>query len=125
MDELVNRLLEKLKKLKGIDADSSDDVFKFALETAVYDVLNYCHIELCDWVSAMDHVVLLMSVDLINETSFTFNADSSEGEVKNLSEGDFSIGKETKAEAYHKMMSAPSFSRNYKRNLNAFRRLSR
>ena len=125
MDELVNRLLVKLKQLKGIDADSSDDVFKFALETAVYDVLNYCHIELCDWVPAMDHVVLLMSVDLINETSFTFNADSSESEVKSLSEGDFSIGKETKAEAYQKMMGAPSFSRNYKRNLNAFRRLSR
>ncbi|EAC8001186.1 hypothetical protein QLI93_001602 [Listeria monocytogenes] len=123
MDELKQRLLEKLKKLKGINDNKSDDVFLFALETAIYDVLNYCHFAVEEWPEALDNTTILMTVDLINETSYSFNATEAEAEVKSLSEGDFSITKETAAEAYQKMMSIPSFSRHYKRNLNSYRKL--
>lgn len=125
MNELQQKLLGKLKKLKGIDDTESDDVFLFAVETAIYDVLNYCHFEVEDWPEALDNTVILMAIDNINETSFTLAADTAEGEVKSLTEGDFQISKETKAEAYQKIMQAPSFARNYRRTLNSFRRLAR
>lgn len=125
MDELQARLLEKLKKLKGIADTKSDDVFSFAIETAIFDVLNYCHFGIEDWPIELDNTTILMAVDNINETSFSLSADGAEGEVKSLTEGDFSISKETKAEAYQKIMQAPSFARNYSRTLNSFRRLAR
>lgn len=121
MEDLKTRLLEKLKKLKGIADEKSDDVFLFALEAAIYDVLDYCNITVDRWPDALDNKTVLMAIDIINETNFTFNATESEGEVKSLSEGEFSISKETKAEAYQKMMSVPSFSRNYARTLNKYR----
>jgi len=103
MNELKNRLLVQLKKLKGIDGNETDDVFLFALETAIYDVLNYCHLDIEDWPEAIDNTTILMTIDLINEASFIFKADASaEGEVKSLTEGDFSISRETKADAYKK-----------------------
>ena len=115
MDELQARLLEKLKKLKGIADTKSDDVFSFAIETAIFDVLNYCQVGIEDWPIELDNTTILMAVDNINETSFSLSADGAEGEVKSLTEGDFSISKETKAEAYQKIMQAPSFARNYSR----------
>lgn len=123
MDELQKELLEKLKKLKGVDDDKSDDVFLFALETSINDVLIYCNVSIDEWPVGLNNTVIMMAIDLINESSYSFNADASEGEVKSLTEGDFSISKETKAEAYQKMASAHTFSRNYRRKLNAFRRL--
>lgn len=125
MKDLTKRLIEKMKKLKGVSDTDSDDVFLFALETAIQDVLNYCHIEIEEWPEALDNTTVLMAIDLINESSYTFNADKAEGETKSLSEGDFSISMETKAEAYQKMMQTPSFARNYARNLNSFRKLAR
>ena len=123
MEELQNKLLEKLKELKGVDDDKSDDVFLFAIETSINDVLIYCNVGIDEWPVGLNNTVIMMAIDLINESSYSFNADASEGEVKSLTEGDFSISKETKAEAYQKMASAPTFSRNYRRKLNAFRRL--
>lgn len=123
MKELQKRILDRLKKLKGIDDDKSDNVFLFAVETAIQEILTYCHFDVDDWPVALDNTAVLMAVDLINETSFSLNAAEAEGEVKSLSEGDFSIAKETKAEAYQKMMQAPSFARNYSKVLNRFRRL--
>jgi len=125
MDELQERLLEKFKTLKGITDTASDDVFSFALETAINDVLNYCHFTVDDWPAGLDNTVILMAVDVLNETSYTLNAASTDGEVKSLTEGDFAITKETKAEAFAKMMQSPSFARNYTRTLNNFRRLPR
>lgn len=123
MEELQNKLLEKLKELKGVDDDKSDDVFLFAIETSINDVLIYCNVGIDEWPVGLNNTVIMMAIDLINESSYSFNADASEGEVKSLTEGDFSISKETKADAYQKMMSAPTFSKNYRRKLNAFRRL--
>lgn len=123
MKELQKRILDRLKKLKGIDDEKSDDVFLFAVETAIQEILSYCHLDVDDWPVALDNTAVLMAVDLINETSFSLNAAKSEGEVKSLSEGDFSIAKETRFEAYQKMMQAPSFARNYSKVLNRFRRL--
>lgn len=122
MDALKEELLAKLKKLKGIEGTQSDDVFLFALETAIFDVLDYCNMMIENFPDALKNTVLLMAVDVINETSFSFNADTAESETKSLTEGDFSFSVETKAEAYQKMMSAQSFSRNYKRNLNKYRK---
>lgn len=122
MDALKEELLVKLKKLKGIEDVQSDDVFLFALETAIFDVLDYCNMMIENFPDALKNTVLLMAVDVINETSFSFNADAAESETKSLTEGDFSFSVETKAEAYQKMMSAQSFSRNYKRNLNKYRK---
>lgn len=121
MKELQKRILDRLKKLKGIDDEKSDDVFLFAVETAIQEILSYCHFDVDDWPVALDNTAVLMSVDLINETSFSLNAAEAEGEVKSLAEGDFSIAKETKAEAYQKMMQAPSFARHYFAILNRFR----
>nr|DAZ18260.1 MAG TPA: Head Tail Connector Protein [Caudoviricetes sp.] len=123
MKELQKRIIDRLKKLKGIDDEKSDDVFLFAVETAIQEILSYCHFNVDDWPVALDNTAILMAVDLINETSFSFNAAEAEGEVKTLSEGDFSIAKETRAEAYQKMMQAPSFARNYFTILNRFRHL--
>lgn len=123
MEELQNKLLEKLKELKGVDDDKLDDVFLFAIEISINDVLIYCNVGIDEWPVGLNNTVIMMAIDLINESSYSFNADASEGEVKSLTEGDFSISKETKAEAYQKMTSAPTFSRNYRRKLNAFRRL--
>lgn len=122
MDALKEELLAKLKKLKGIEGAESDDVFLFALETAIFDVLDHCNMMIENFPDALKNTVLLMAVDVINETSFSFNADAAESETKSLTEGDFSFSVETKAEAYQKMMSAQSFSRNYKRNLNKYRK---
>lgn len=122
MDALKEELLAKLKKLKDIEGAESDDVFLFALETAIFDVLDYCNMMIENFPDALKNTVLLMAVDVINETSFSFNADAAESETKSLTEGDFSFSVETKAEAYQKMMSAQSFSRNYKRNLNKYRK---
>lgn len=122
MDALKEELLAKLKKLKGIEDTQSDDVFLFALETAIFDVLDYCNMMIENFPDALKNTVLLMAVDVINETSFSFNADTAESETKSLTESDFSFSVETKAEAYQKMMSAQSFSRNYKRNLNKYRK---
>ncbi len=123
MKELQKRIFERLKTLKGIDDEKSDDVFLFAVETAIQEILTYCHFEVDDWPDGLDNTAVLMAVDLINETSFSINAAEAEGEVKSLSEGDFSIAKETRADAYQKMMQAPSFARNYSKVLNRFRRL--
>ena len=127
MEKLIKRLLDKLKKAKGIndEENSSEDVFSFAIETVINDVLNYCHFSVEEWPEGIDYTVVLMTIDLLNETALTFNISESDGEVKSITEGDFSISKETKAEAYQKIMSAPSFSKNYKRTLNNFRRLKR
>lgn len=122
MDALKEELLAKLKKLKDIEGAESDDVFLFALETAIFDVLDHCNMMIENFPDALKNTVLLMAVDVINETSFSFNADTAESETKSLTEGDFSFSVETKAEAYQKMMSAQSFSRNYKRNLNKYRK---
>lgn len=122
MDALKEELLTKLKKLKGVEDTQSDDVFLFALETAIFDVLDYCNMMIENFPDALKNTVLLMTVDVINETSFSFNADTAESETKSLTESDFSFSVETKAEAYQKMMSAQSFSRNYKRNLNKYRK---
>lgn len=123
MDALQEKMLTKLKLLKGITDDKLDDIFKFSIETALSDVLTYCHLSVDDFPELLISTVILMAIDLINETTLTVNADVSEGDVKSLTEGDFSMTKETKAEAYQKIMMAPSFAKNYKRQLNAFRKL--
>ena len=125
MDELKERLVEKLKKIKGLDSDEADEVLLFAIETAIYDVLNYCHLEIEEWLEDLDNTTILMAIDILNEANYSLNAENVEGDVKELNEGDFKISRETKSDLYKKMASVPSFSKNYRRILNRFRRLAR
>lgn len=127
MDELKERLVDKLKKLKGIADNELDDVFSFAIDTAIFDVLNYCHMEATDWPEALDNTAVMMAIDVVNVTNFAsaLQSDDAGGDVRTLTEGDFSISKETKAEAYQKIMTVPSFAKNYRRNLSRFRRTAR
>lgn len=125
MDELKERLVEKLKKIKGLDSDEADEVLLFAIETAIYDVLNYCHLEIEEWLEDLDNTTILMAIDILNEANYSLNAENVEEDVKELSEGDFKISRETKSDLYKKMASVPSFSKNYRRILNRFRRLAR
>lgn len=128
MEDLVAELLERLKKvkgIKGIKGEDSDNILSFALETTVQTILNYCHFSAEEWPSDLNTTAIFMAVDVLNEVNLTFNEESFNGDTKSLTEGDFTIARETKAEAYQKIMGAPSFIRNYLRTLNSFRRLQR
>lgn len=120
MGELTATLLEKLKKVKGISDNESDDVFSFAIETAVNDILDYCHIR--ELPERLYNTAVLMAIDIINEASI---AASVEGEAKDIKEGDMSITRETKLDVLKAMSELPSFTRNYKRTLNSYRQLAR
>ena len=123
MDELLTALLIKFKRMKGITDTESDDVFLFALETAVQDVLIYCNLTLDEFPILLDNTVVLMAWDIFTQTSL-LNADSEAlGETKSHSEGDFSYTRETKAEVIEKIMNSNSIAKNYKRYLNAYRKM--
>lgn len=127
MDELKTELLEQLKSIKGIKEDetASDDVFLFVLKATINEIMNYCHFEVDEFPKGLYEVAVFMAIEKLNEISFTANfAEEGEGETKRLTEGDFSIEKETKADVYQKIMKAPSFVKSYKRQLNNFRRLA-
>lgn len=119
MNELLQALLEKLKKLKGVSDTQSDDVFLFALETAVDTILNYCHIE--ELPQRLENTAILMALDAINEVQAT-NGQVNDQDVKSLTEGDFSITRVTNLEVAQALQSQ-SFIRNYSRTLNSFRKL--
>lgn len=126
MEDLTKRLLEKLKQVLGIDSDEKDLVLEFAVETAVMDVLNYCNLDIEEFPPMLDNTTVLIAQDLLREGGYLLSDEErQDGTIKSLSEGDFSIIRETEMEIMQKMISAPSFSRNYFRNLNRFRRLAR
>lgn len=124
MDELLQALLEKLKKLKGVSDTQSDDVFLFALETVVNEIFNYCHIE--ELPQRLYNTVIMMAIDAVNEVQTSLGGTNGvEGEVKSLTEGDFAISKVTSLEVIQGLsaLRKASFIRNYSRTLNSFRKL--
>lgn len=124
MDELLQALLEKLKKLKGVSDTQSDDVFLFALETVVNEIFNYCHIE--ELPQRLYNTAIMMAIDAVNEVQTNLGgANGIEGEVKSLTEGDFAITKATSLEVIQGLsaLRKASFVRNYSRTLNSFRKL--
>lgn len=129
VEELVTQLLAKYKKLKGITDDESDGVFSFAIETAIEEVMNYCNLELEDIPKTLHNTIVMMAMDIVNETLLSLgnNEDGSLGDTKSLSEGDFSITKETSLEVIQGIvsLSKESFTKSYKRTLNGFRKLRR
>ena len=128
MEELVDKLLAKLKTMKGVTDEESDDAFSFAIETAIHDVVNYCHIEVEEIPLQLENTILLMSMDLLTFALTQLNDETAvKGETKSLSEGDFSITKETSLDVMQAMAktSSEQFSNNYKRVLNGFRKLKR
>lgn len=121
MDELINRLLEKINKIKeGID----ENVLSFILSSAVNELLNYCHIDVEDWDERMDHTTILMAIDLYNDSMAALKPDEV-GQTKSLSEGEFSIQKETTLDVIERMQATRSFVRHYARTLNHFRKMAR
>ena len=127
MEDLKKELLKKLKLQKGINETetSQDDVFLFALETAIFEILGYCNLDFEEWPDQLNNTAVLMAVDYLNEAAIVNTATESDGEVKSLTEGDFSISKETRAEAFQKMQQSAGFARNYSRILNRYRKLAR
>lgn len=127
MEDLKKELLKKLKLQKGIvETDTSqDDVFLFALETAIIEILSYCNLDFEEWPNALNNTAVLMAIDYLNESTIVNSVTEVEGEVKSLTEGDFSISKETKSEAFQKMQQSAGFARNYLRILNRYRKLAR
>lgn len=121
MNELIERLRSKFLKLKP---DISPDLSGFFVESAINEVLNYCHIDVEDWNERMDHTTLLMAVDLYNDSLATLNPEEVGG-VKSLSEGEFSIQQETVLEVIERMQGTRSFVRHYARTLNHFRKMAR
>ena len=124
MDELLQNLLKKLKKLKGVSDTQSDDVFLFALETAINEIFNYCHID--ELPQRLYNTAIMMAIDAINEVQTNVGgANGIEGEVKSLTEGDFAITKATSLEVIQGLsaLRKASFVRNYSRTLNSFRKL--
>ncbi|MEY8370128.1 hypothetical protein AAK938_01315 [Aerococcaceae bacterium 50-4] len=123
MDDLKALLLIQFKQLKGITDDNSDDVFLFAIETAINDILIYCNLDILDWPIGLNHTAVLMALDNYNQATMSINFDSNGGEFKTLKEGDFSITTETKAEAFKAIASGNSLAKNYKAKLNHYRKL--
>lgn len=123
LQNLVLKLLPKLKQLLKTPSNQSDldEVLKFALETEIMDVLNYCNLEDLPW--QLENTVIMMTKDLIEAAQLLLSADEvSEGQVKSITEGDFVITKATSAEMMAAMVNVPSFSQNYEDRLNSFRK---
>lgn len=122
MDGLKNKLLTKYKQLKNIDGTELDGIFSFAIETAIYEILSYCHIRVDEWSEALDNTAVLIASDLVAESKAMASAGDG---VKSLTEGDFTIAKESQVEALVKLTASKSFTRNYYRVLNRYRKLAR
>ena len=122
MDALKGKLLTKYKQLKNIDGTELDGIFSFAIETAIYEILSYCHIRVDEWSEALDNTAVLIASDLVAESKAMASAGDG---VKSLTEGDFTIVKESQVEALVKLTAGKSFTRNYYRVLNRYRKLAR
>lgn len=126
MGELKADILERLKTIKGIDSENSDrdDVFLLAIESAIFEVSSYCHLLLSEWKDELNNTVVFMALDILNELSFTGDIENAEGGVKSITEGDFTITKETKIEAYKQINQLGSVAGSYKKVLNRYRKLA-
>ncbi|MBP3037981.1 hypothetical protein J9303_00470 [Bacillaceae bacterium Marseille-Q3522] len=122
MDQLKQRLLEKLKKIKKLADDTFDTVLDFALQQAIDDVLIYCHIE--EIPAVFESTLLSMSLDILNEGGFLLSDEqAADGRVKAIKEGDTQVTMMTEAEIYQAIASMPSFAKRYKSKLNVYRKL--
>lgn len=126
MGELKADILKRLKIIKGIDSEDSDrdDVFLLAIESAIFEVLSYCHLLLNDWSDELNNTVVFMALDILHELSFTGDIENAEGGVKSITEGDFTISKETEIEAYKQINQLGSVTGSYKKVLNRYRKLA-
>ena len=124
MDELTALLLIKFKKVKGVTVSDNDDVFLFAIESAVQAILTYCHLDILEWPSALDNTAVLMALDNYQEATSVANFETAEAEVTDMTEGDFKISTVAKSQTYARLAGQKSLSRTYKTALNRFRKLA-
>lgn len=119
---LINELLQKLKNLYQVD--QPEEVFLFAVETAVEDILAFCNLDYLEWPRGLNNVAVRLAMDYLTGDSLTGSAEaSSDGDIKTLKEGDFSITKETQSETLARMASMPSPINRYTSTLTRYRKL--
>ena len=92
----MERLLGKYNTLNEVDSDESDVVVDFALETAIYHILDYCNIDLPgDWPVALDNVAVLMTDDFVSQDDRNKTAEELEkGSIKSVKQGDVKVSRE-------------------------------
>lgn len=127
MEDLKERLLDRYNEFKGVGDDAQDVVVGFALETAIYHVLDYCNIDLPgNWPMALDNVVILMVDDFVSSSDHNKTAEELEkGSIKSITQGDVSVSRELDSERMHRLASISNPFKNYTKTLNRHRRLKR
>ncbi|MFS1193757.1 hypothetical protein [Enterococcus lactis] len=123
LQKLIQKLLPKLKQLLKIPSDDTktDEILNFALETEIFDALNYCNLQ--ELPLELENTVVMMARDLLESTQLLLSTEEmNEGRIKSITEGDFTITKSTSGELIAAMMKSPSFSQNYEDRLNSFRK---
>ena len=120
MVSVVNvEMLEKLKKLLGIEDDSKDEVLQFTIDNVTDMVLNYCNIE--ELPKELENIVLSMCVD--KHRAESLGSEAAQGSVKSLSEGDVSV---SYGSAYSVSENpAMEFLKGYRAQLDRFRKFGR
>ena len=123
----MERLLGKYNTLNEVDSDESDVVVDFALETAIYHILDYCNIDLPgDWPVALDNVAVLMTDDFVSQDDRNKTAEELEkGSIKSVKQGDVTVSRELESERMHRIATTPNVFKNYTKTLNRHRRLKR
>lgn len=97
MEDLKVLLLAKLKTLKGVDDDTQDAVYLFAIELAVETLLAFCNLEVDEWPVGLNTTAVLMALDSLTLIGLTLDGDLSDGDVTGITEGDFKIEREARA----------------------------
>lgn len=111
--------LNKLKKLLGIGQDdtSKDDSLQFILDDALETILNHCNQP--ELPKGLENTAYRMAIDLYRNEAPGEN-EAPLGPVSSISEGDTSTSFRVRADEGYK----DGLLKNYKAQLNRYRRLS-
>lgn len=125
MEELKALLLEKLKTLKGVDDEKSDDVFSFAIEMAIESLLAFCNLSYDEWPVGLNNTAVLMAMDSLTSITLSAKGDTGDGDITGMTEGDFKIERESRATTLSKLASLDkSLPDKYKRIAYRYRKLA-
>lgn len=109
--------LTKLKNLLGITNDSKDFILEFTIEKVEDTIRNYCNIKKIP--TELNNTVLSMSMELYRSENF---GDEETGkDIKSIQVGDTT----TTLETNNKIDISKELLKNYKAQINSFRRLRR
>lgn len=105
--------IEKLKLLLGITDDSQDTLLEFILETTEETIFNYCNID--ELPDGLTNTAYRMAVDLYR---YDCPGSATPVTVTSISEGDTSTSFSNAADSMQ-----DGILKNYKRQLNRYRKL--